>query len=150
MLCRVVCGKSLQSCLIICNPLNYSLPGSSVHDILQARILHIIISLSQSIPGIWYDIVPYGSPGLCNLTNLCHFHGCTHIAYPQGSIVIFTLRSLTPWFQSSGSNHSQSWHHEGTRLPIPRGIFTYLLINLTGKTGYISVCSSSHFIPKQR
>ena len=28
-----------QSCVTLCNPMDYSLPGSSVHGILQARIL---------------------------------------------------------------------------------------------------------------
>ena len=28
-----------QSCLTLCNPMNCGLPGSSVHGILQARIL---------------------------------------------------------------------------------------------------------------
>ena len=28
-----------QSCLILCDPLDYSSPGSSVHGILQERIL---------------------------------------------------------------------------------------------------------------
>ena len=28
-----------QSCLTLCNPMDYSLSGSSVHEILQARIL---------------------------------------------------------------------------------------------------------------
>ena len=32
-------AKSLQSCLTLCSPVNCSLPGSSVHGILQARIL---------------------------------------------------------------------------------------------------------------
>ena len=31
--------KSLQSCLTLCNPMDCSPPGSSVHGILQARIL---------------------------------------------------------------------------------------------------------------
>ena len=30
---------SLQSCLALCDPMDCSLPGSSVHGILQARIL---------------------------------------------------------------------------------------------------------------
>ena len=30
---------SLQSCLTLCDPTDCSLPGSSVHNILQARIL---------------------------------------------------------------------------------------------------------------
>ena len=34
-----MCAKSLQSCLTLCNPLDYSLLGFSVHGILQARIL---------------------------------------------------------------------------------------------------------------
>ena len=32
-------AKSLQSCPTLCNPMDCSLPGSSVHGILQARIL---------------------------------------------------------------------------------------------------------------
>ena len=28
-----------QSCLTLCNPMDYSLPGSSLHGILEARIL---------------------------------------------------------------------------------------------------------------
>ena len=32
-------AKSLQSCLTACDPMNFSLPGFSVHEILLARIL---------------------------------------------------------------------------------------------------------------
>ena len=34
-----VCVKLLQLCPILCDPMDYSLPASSVHGILQARIL---------------------------------------------------------------------------------------------------------------
>ena len=34
-----VCAKLLQSCLTLCDPTDCSLPGSSVHAILQAKIL---------------------------------------------------------------------------------------------------------------
>ena len=37
--CVCVCPKSPQSCPTLCNPVDCSLPGSSVHGILQARIL---------------------------------------------------------------------------------------------------------------
>ena len=37
--CMCVCAKSLQSCLTLCDPMKRSLSGSSVHGILQARIL---------------------------------------------------------------------------------------------------------------
>ena len=37
-----------QSCLTLCEPMDYSLPGSSVHEILQARILEwVAIPLSR-------------------------------------------------------------------------------------------------------
>ena len=39
MLCVCVCAQSLQSFPTLCNPMDHSPPGSSVHRILQARIL---------------------------------------------------------------------------------------------------------------
>ena len=40
ILIYVLCSaKSLQSCPTLCDPMNCSLPGSSVHGVLQARIL---------------------------------------------------------------------------------------------------------------
>ena len=37
-----VCAKSLQSCLTLCNPKDHTPSSSSVHGILQARILEWI------------------------------------------------------------------------------------------------------------
>ena len=37
--CVCVRESIAQLCLTLCNPMDYSLPGSSVHGILQARIL---------------------------------------------------------------------------------------------------------------
>ena len=34
---QAMCAKSLQSCLTLCDPMDCSPPGSSVHGILQAR-----------------------------------------------------------------------------------------------------------------
>ena len=43
------CAKSIQSCPTLCYPMDRSPPGSSVHRILQARILHwIAISGSRA------------------------------------------------------------------------------------------------------
>ena len=42
-----VCVLVTQSCLIICDPMDCSLPGYSVHGILQARILECV-TLSSS------------------------------------------------------------------------------------------------------
>ena len=41
-------AKSLQSCLTLCDPMDVSPPGSSVHGILQTRILEqVAISYSR-------------------------------------------------------------------------------------------------------
>ena len=46
--CKGTYVNLLQSCLTLCNLVDYSLPGSSVHGILQARILEeVAISFSR-------------------------------------------------------------------------------------------------------
>ena len=42
-----MCVKSLQSCPTLCKPMDYNLPGSSVHGILQASILEWVATLSS-------------------------------------------------------------------------------------------------------
>ena len=37
--CVCVCAQSLPLCLTLCDPMGYSLPVSSVHGLLQARIV---------------------------------------------------------------------------------------------------------------
>ena len=39
MATAVAAAKSLQSCPTLCDPIDCSLPGSSVHGIFQARVL---------------------------------------------------------------------------------------------------------------
>ena len=56
---RAVCvqAQSLQSCLTLCDPMDCSPPGSSVHGILQARILEWVAmpsSRGSSQPSISY------------------------------------------------------------------------------------------------
>ena len=47
----VVVVKSLSSCLTLCDPMDGSLPGSSVHRIVQARVLEwVAISFSRDLP----------------------------------------------------------------------------------------------------
>ena len=46
-----MCAKSLQSCLTLCDTMNHSPPGSSVHGILQERILEwVAVPSSRDIP----------------------------------------------------------------------------------------------------
>ena len=66
--------KLLQSCLTLCNPLDCSPSGSSVHGILQARILEwVAVSSSKessrprdqtsiSIAGRFSAVEPLGKP----------------------------------------------------------------------------------------
>ena len=52
-------AKSLQLCLTLCDPMDYSLPGSSVHGILQARILEWVAmpsSRGSSQPRDWTHV----------------------------------------------------------------------------------------------
>ena len=44
--CILLCVLS-QSCPTLCDPTDCSLPGSSVHGILQARILECVVMLSS-------------------------------------------------------------------------------------------------------
>ena len=54
--------KSIQSCLTLCNPLDYSLPGSSVQGIVQARILEwVAVSFSRRSStkrNAYYTVLP--------------------------------------------------------------------------------------------
>ena len=55
-LAQFICARSLQSCPTLCNPMDCSLPGSSVHGILQVRILEWIVmssSRGSSRPRDW-------------------------------------------------------------------------------------------------
>ena len=56
------CDKSPQSCLTLCDPVDCSPPGSSVHGILQVRIPEwVAVSFSRDLPNP--GIEP-GSPAL--------------------------------------------------------------------------------------
>ena len=47
LISQCVRAKSLQSCPTLCDPMDCSLPGSSVHGILQARILQWVVMPSS-------------------------------------------------------------------------------------------------------
>ena len=48
-----------QSCSILCDPMDCSLPGSSVHGILQARILEwVAISFIQFFFELFEYVIP--------------------------------------------------------------------------------------------
>ena len=58
------CAKSLQSCLTLCDPMDYSPPGFSVHGISHARVLEwVAISYYRrsSWPRDWTHVFCIGS-----------------------------------------------------------------------------------------
>ena len=62
---QCVRAKSLQSCLTLCDPMDYSQPGSSAQEILQARILEwVALLLSRDLPDPGIKPVSLTSPRL--------------------------------------------------------------------------------------
>ena len=57
-------AKSLQSCLTLCNLMNCSPPGSSVHGILQARILEWVAPSPGDLPYPGTELTSLMSPVL--------------------------------------------------------------------------------------
>ena len=47
------CAQLLQSCPTLCDPMDYRLPGSSVHGILQARVLEWWVAMPSSKGSSW-------------------------------------------------------------------------------------------------
>ena len=54
-----VCAKLFQSCPTVCDPMDCSLPGSSVHGILQARVLEWV---AVSFLDVYLSLIPKWSP----------------------------------------------------------------------------------------
>ena len=71
-LCMHVCAKLLQVCLTLCGPTDCSMPGSSVHRILQARILAISSSRGSSRPRDSTHASYVSCIGRQVLYHLCH------------------------------------------------------------------------------
>ena len=121
----------VQSCLTICYPMDYSLPGSSVHGIFQARILEWVdisfsrgsfwprvqtwVSCSSCIAGRFFTAEPSGKPRYLmwlvarSCLTLCDPMGCS----PSGSSVHGILQARTqdwiPVPSSRGSSQSRDW-----------------------------------------
>ena len=88
--CVCVCAQSVQSCLTLCNAMDYSLPGSSVQGILQTRILPssrgsslckdgTSVSCGSSIAGGFFTTEPLGKPRLFSCTYLFSLSNFTQV-----------------------------------------------------------------------
>ena len=63
--CAVLCTKSLHLCLILCDPMDCSPPGSSIQGILQARILEwVAVPFSRDFPDPGIKPASLKSPAL--------------------------------------------------------------------------------------
>ena len=75
-----VCVKLLQSCPTLCDPMDHSLPGSSVHEIFQAWILKWVamtFSRGSSWPRDWTCISYLSCIGSQFLHCQCHLESPT-------------------------------------------------------------------------
>ena len=118
-------AKSRQSCLTLCNPMDCSLPGSSVHEIFQARILAWLPFPTTGDlldPGI--ETVPLASPALAGgLYYWCHLGSPVQVSkYPYIAIFLCSIHISISSIQFSHSVVSDSWQpHElqHARPPFP-------------------------------
>ena len=79
-------AKLLHSCPTLCDPMDYSPPGSSVYGILQARILEWVATLSSrgsSWPRDWTVISFVSCIGRPVLNQQCHLGSRSNSTYPR-------------------------------------------------------------------
>ena len=105
-----------QSCLTLCNPMDSSQPGSSVHGILQARILEWdAISNSGHLPNpaikpgspvLQADSLPSGPPGKLKDKDETFTISISHFPIP----VVLTTQSLD-------SSLGISWNESEMHIP---------------------------------
>ena len=71
-----------QSCLTLCNPVDCSIPGSSIHGILQARVLEWgAIGFSGVV--VEFSSVAQSCPTLCNPMNRSMLGLPVHLQLPE-------------------------------------------------------------------
>ena len=73
------CAQLLQLCPTLCSPMDYSPPGSSVHGILQARILEWV-----ALPRSWGSSQPRGETRIFYDLHLLHWQAGSLPLVPLG------------------------------------------------------------------
>ena len=101
-ICVCMSAKLLQLCLTLCNPMDCSLPGSSVHGILQARILEwVAISFSNTTLLYYLAAAAAAAKSLQSCPILCD----PTDGSPPGSPVPGILQArILEWVAISSSN----------------------------------------------
>ena len=89
-------AKALQPCLTLCYPMNCSPLGSSVHGILQARILGVLLRpLPGDLPNSGIEPVTLKSPALAD-----GFFSTSTTGKPNQSLSPVNSNSLLWWFEN--------------------------------------------------
>ena len=86
-----MCTKSLQLCSTLCDPIDYSPPGSSVHGILQARNLQ-----AKSCHALLQGIFPTQGQNLSLASLHWFFYELCHLGNPSQIYVIKLLFDFIP------------------------------------------------------
>ena len=124
----LLCYLVTQSCPTLCDPMDCSLPGSSVHGILQARILeswpHTILStfqrsylLNSSHGGVIFQHINFGTTQTFSPYQLGNLLYCRYTG-KIGSIIMergdeWILRGFATYF----------WRHDNTSFSTSKGFF---------------------------
>ena len=135
-----------QSCLTICNPMDCSPPGSSVHGILQARILEwAVISFSRGSSWPWDSTQVSCIPDECFTIHL----GSTHCLLPRLEFSSLSILTDFTWLCISTNNFSPiltyanmqifenvfTWH-----ILIYLFIYKYIIIYITYHSCEDNIC----------
>ena len=80
-------AKSLQSCPTLCNPMDFSLPDSSIHGIFQARVLEwVAIAFSNILSYFLWKITAW-------------FSECSDVLCQRSEVVLWNLLSVQMFFR---------------------------------------------------
>ena len=91
-----MCVKSLQTCLNLCDPMDCNLPGSSVHGILQARILEWV-AISSSMFHLYPSYFPHKNPRHPIISYV-------HISAASLKQSLLNNRTTIPWASPGGAS----------------------------------------------
>ena len=108
---NTMCAKWLQWCPTLCDPTNYSPPGSSVHRILQARILEWVampFSGVSSQPRDRNSVSYVSCAGMHGLYHQHHLGKQKHHDTPQNRSLTRLLRCLEDLIREEESCTSAS------------------------------------------
>ena len=104
-------AKSLQLCLTLCDAMDCSLPGSSVHGILQARILGgLPCPPPGDLPNPGIEHMSLVSPALAGgfFTTAPPVHSCRSLKYGHTSTPIGNSCSFKFWVPAANPRAAQT------------------------------------------